>query len=79
MFGTSAFHYATYDGSFSHIYSFVLVAGFVKLSLQYSAAPKIGIAALGGAIFGLLTITRIPNGIVGLIAFVIWIHRAPLG
>jgi hypothetical protein len=74
VFGTSAFHYATYDGSFSHIYSFALVAGFVKLSLQYSAAPKIGIAALGGAIFGLITITRIPNGIVGLIAFGIWIH-----
>jgi hypothetical protein len=74
VFGTSAFHYATYDGSFSHIYSFALVAGLVKLSLQYSAAPKIGIAALGGAIFGLITITRIPNGIVGLIAFGIWIH-----
>jgi hypothetical protein len=75
-FGTNVFHYATYDGSFSHIYSFALMALFVNLLLRYHAAPAASTAALIGSIFGLIIITRVNNGIVGLIALSAWIDVA---
>ena len=77
-FGTNVFHYATYDGSFSHIYSFALMALYVNLLLRYHAAPTDWIAVFAGVIFGLVIVTRVTNGVVGLIALGTWIDVAKL-
>lgn len=78
-FGTNVFHYATYDASFSHVYSFALIALFVRLSLRYNAKPAADIAALAGATLGLIIITRVNNGVVALVALGAWIGAAIAG
>jgi len=71
VFATNLFHYATYDGSFSHVYSFAAFAIVLRLALAYRDATTYGarmrFAAACGAAAGLATIIRIPNGFVVLL------------
>ncbi|MGC2776125.1 MAG: hypothetical protein WA418_10895 [Bradyrhizobium sp.] len=76
VFGTNVFHYATYDGSFSHVYTFALASFYVALLLRYAQSPGIGLAAASGAVLGLIVITRNVNAILGLLAFGIWLQAA---
>jgi hypothetical protein len=78
VFGTNVFHYATYDGSFSHIYSFALIAVYARLLLSYDAAPEFGRALGAGIVFGLIAITRPPNAILGLLGLAVWLHAVRL-
>lgn len=66
-FGTSLFHYATYDASFSHIYSFFAINSFV-----YLIEKKIHGAGSNfflGLLTGLILILRNPNVVVLLFYF----------
>ena len=73
VFGTSAFHYATFDGSFSHIYSFAAVALYLWAAMSYSRFPNVGWAAAAGASLGLIALVRAPNLFVGLLMAGAWL------
>jgi hypothetical protein len=74
IFGTNLFHYASYDASFSHVYSWFLVAAYLLALVRYRERPERGgTALLIGALLGLIVITRVPNGIVGVLAVAVWL------
>tara|TARA_R110002126_G_scaffold290914_2_gene449542 strand:+ start:56236 stop:57537 length:1302 start_codon:yes stop_codon:yes gene_type:complete len=81
VFATNVFHYATYDASFSHIYSFFAVALLVYLTQRYrqSKQPSIGLATLIGFVLGLVILIRIPNAILGLLPLGVLLERRRLG
>ncbi|HHO41780.1 MAG TPA: hypothetical protein ENN12_00260 [Epsilonproteobacteria bacterium] len=72
VFGTSLFHYTTFDATFSHVYSYFLVSLFVYKILSYSSNyyKNLDFFILG-FIFGMIVITRVPNAILGLLFFYI--------
>lgn len=64
-FGTGLFHYATYDASFSHVFSFCLVSAY----LYFLYRPKSNYL-IPAAILGLIFLTRMPNVIIAIL--LIW-------
>ena len=67
-FGTSLFHYATYDAVFSHAFSFFLVAVIFWLALSVYEKPRLRNAAALGVASGLLVAVRPTN--VAILVFV---------
>jgi hypothetical protein len=61
LLGTNLYHYATYDSSFSHAYSFFLFAAFLELTEQWYARPRLSTSALLGTVAGLIVLTRHTN------------------
>jgi hypothetical protein len=65
LFGTNLFHYATYDSSYSHAYSFFLMSAFLSLTDRWYARrdiPGSPITAVAiGAVTGLMVLTRHTN------------------
>jgi hypothetical protein len=81
LLGTNLFHYATYDASFSHVYSFCLVAVFAYLVLGRRELTKTT-SLLAGLALGLIVLTRVPNAILLLlfvwkVATTLWRGRRP--
>jgi len=75
-FGTNLFHYATYDGSESHIYSFALFAIYFQILLSYQKLPSVPLAVFAGFILGLIIITRNVNIVFGLLPLTIGFDRS---
>jgi hypothetical protein len=74
-FGAVVFEHATYDASFSHGYSFFLVALVLWLSLSVRDHPRVwSTAALGGAV-GLAGLVRLTNLVVVIVPLLIGIER----
>lgn len=74
VFGTNVFHYASYDASFSHVYSWFLVAAFLLALVRYrERRDRGGAALLSGVLLGLIVITRVPNGILCVLAVAVWL------
>ena len=71
VFGTNVFHFVTWGGSYSHVYSFFLLTVLLRLAYQYRTSNNAQGAALHclgmGATLGLIVLTRVPNIIVGAI------------
>lgn len=71
VFGTGAFHFATYAASFSHAYSFFLVALMLAIQARYKrdfvGTHSLFDSALIGLVLGLITITRVTNLAIALI------------
>jgi hypothetical protein len=63
LLGTSLYHYATYDSSFSHAYSFFLFAAFLDLVEQWYARPRWSTSVLLGVAAGLIVLTRHTNAL----------------
>ena len=61
LLGTNLYHYATYDSSFSHAYSFFLFAAFLELVEQWHARPRHVTSVLLGVVAGLIVLTRHTN------------------
>ena len=59
--GTNLFHYGVYDGVFSHIYSFFLIAILVALTESWWTAPTIGLSAGLGITAAAIVLTRHTN------------------
>lgn len=74
IFGTSLFHLATCDSSFSHVYSFCLMAVFVWALLAYKIGQRWTLALIAGTAFGLIVISRNSNVIAGILALAVWIE-----
>jgi hypothetical protein len=63
FFGTNLFHYATYDSTYSHAYSFALFAALLDLIERWHAAPSRHSTLLIGIVSGLILLTRHTNAI----------------
>ncbi|HVE68568.1 MAG TPA: hypothetical protein VNB64_08310 [Solirubrobacteraceae bacterium] len=73
VFGTGLYHYATFDGSFTHVYSAALFAILVWLGLRAGRAgrdpPAVAVAALAAVIVAV----RQPNAAVLLVLLAGWL------
>jgi hypothetical protein len=67
FFGTGLYHYATYDSSYSHVYSFFLFTTFLYLTELWWAdshrSPNWTRAMLVGVVAGLIVLTRHTNAL----------------
>jgi hypothetical protein len=65
LFGTGLYHYATYDSSYSHVYSFFLFAAFLYLTERWwhepAPPPAWARSILLGIVAGLIVLTRHTN------------------
>lgn len=73
-FGTALFHYATFDASFSHVYSFALLAMLLTLVRDRQRSLRWAVAC--GVVTGLVFLVRVPNALAGL--FLILGRERPL-
>lgn len=64
VFGTNLFHYATYDASFSHIYSFCMITLFLYTIIMASKKETIFKHVKIGILLGIITMVRVPNIII---------------
>ena len=71
LLGTNLYHYATYDSSYSHPYSFLLVAAFMCLVSNWYERPSATTSILLGIVAGLIVIVRHPNA---LLLNLFWIY-----
>lgn len=63
LLGTNLYHYATFDSSYSHAYSFFLFAAFLDLTERWHQARDQRRAVLLGLVAGLIILTRHTNGL----------------
>jgi hypothetical protein len=61
LFGTNLYHYATFDSSYSHAYSFCLVAALLYLTERWYAAHRPRDTMLLGLVAGLIVLVRHTN------------------
>ncbi|HET7221011.1 MAG TPA: hypothetical protein VFJ02_23315 [Vicinamibacterales bacterium] len=61
LFGTGLYHYATYDSSYSHVYSFFLFACLLLLTERWWEKPTAGASIAIGVVAGLIVLTRHTN------------------
>jgi hypothetical protein len=61
LLGTNLFHYATFDSSYSHAYSFFLFAAFLYTIDRCSRVPGLATAAFAGFVAGLIVLVRHTN------------------
>lgn len=61
FFGTNLFHYATFDSTYSHPYSFFLFAAFLWLTAKWHRAPSTRTSILLGLTAGLIVLVRHTN------------------
>jgi hypothetical protein len=63
LLGTNLYHYGTFDSSFSHAYSFFLLAAFLDLTDTWYARPRRSTSVLLGVVAGLIVLTRHTNAL----------------
>ncbi len=63
LFGTNLFHYATFDSSYSHAYSFCLLALFLYLCEGWHRSPRVARSVGVGAVAGLIVLVRHTNAL----------------
>jgi hypothetical protein len=63
LFGTGLYHYATYDSSYSHVYSFCLFACFLVLTEKWWERATTGRSVAVGLVAGLIVLTRHTNAL----------------
>jgi hypothetical protein len=68
--GTNLLHYATFDVSYSHIYSFFLFAALLALTVRWRESPSTRRSLLLGIVVGLIVLTRHTNVLVLAVLFI---------
>ncbi len=63
LLGTGLYHYATFDSSYSHAYSFFLLAAFLWLTDRWHEDRRVLLSMLLGLVAGLIVLTRHTNAI----------------
>jgi hypothetical protein len=61
LLGTNLFHYATFDSTYSHAYSFFLFAAFLELTERWYQRPDVRGSVLLGVAGGLIVLVRHTN------------------
>ena len=62
-FGTDLFHYAVYDSTFSHTFSFFLVSSLLLLTERWWDAPTVARSLALGLVAALIVLVRHTNGL----------------
>lgn len=63
LLGTNLYHYATFDSSYSHPYSFFLFAAFMHLTERWHESHAVRTTVLLGVVGGLIVLTRHTNAL----------------
>ena len=63
LLGTNLLHYATFDVSYSHAYSFFLFAAFLDLCARWHDVPATRYSVLLGVTAGMIVLTRHTNAV----------------
>jgi hypothetical protein len=63
LLGTNLFHYATFDSSYSHAYSFFLFAAFLDVLERWNRDRRVSTAVLAGLVAGLIVLVRHTNAL----------------
>jgi hypothetical protein len=63
LLGTDLFHYATFDSSYSHAYSFFLIAAFLAVVQRWNRDARVSTAVLAGVVAGLIVLVRHTNAL----------------
>jgi hypothetical protein len=61
--GTNLFHYAVYDGTFSHAFSFALICALIELSDRWWSRPTRWHVVALGVLAGIIVLTRHTNAL----------------
>jgi hypothetical protein len=61
LLGTNLYHYATFDSSYSHPYSFFLFAALLDLTERWWQRPSTRLSVLVGLVAGLIVLVRHTN------------------
>jgi hypothetical protein len=75
-FGTDLFHYMVFDGTFSHVFSFALVAALLELADRWWTHPVPWHPAALGVVSGLIVLVRHPNAVL-LLLVPLWAMKWP--
>ena len=62
-FGTNLFHYAVFEGTYSHVYSFCLVAFLLRFTDQWWERPSWPLCIGLSVVMGLIFMVRHPNAV----------------
>lgn len=73
--GTNLFHYAVYDGTFSHVFSFALVCALVEILDVWSIQRRRWHAPALGIVSGLIVLVRHTNALFLLLVLLWRVHR----
>ena len=76
LFGTNLFHYATFDSSYSHAYSFFLFASLIDIVERWDGRPLVSTSILLGVVAGLIVLTRHTNALVLVCFALLWKDQA---
>ena len=63
LFGTNLVHYATFDSSYSHTYSFFLFAAFLSVVGRWNRDTRVSTAVAAGLVAGLIVLVRHTNAL----------------
>ena len=80
ILGSNILHYASTEGSFSHVYGYCLVAALMYLTVSHAESeepPSLGAFVLFGALMGLAVVTRPTNAVYSLL-FIVFAGRTPM-
>lgn len=64
VFGTGVTHYASFDASYSHVYSLFAITGFFAFTRSYFRHQKIHYFLIASTFFGIVLLLRQANGLV---------------
>lgn len=64
LFGTSLYHYATFDSMWSHVFSFAVCAALFERCDAWRERPGAGSAAIIGVLSGVIVLVRHSNAII---------------
>jgi len=76
LLGTNLFHYATFDSSYSHVYSFFLFTAFLSVADTWHSDTRLSKAAICGVVAGLIVLVRHTNALL-LLCFAPWFRGDP--
>lgn len=74
VFGTNCFHYATFDASYSHVYSFFLLSTFLWAVRVFYRTGESARGVVVGLLAGMIVLTRITNAI-----WLLWLPLCGIG
>jgi hypothetical protein len=63
LFGTNLVHYAVFDSSYSHAYSFFLFAAFLAVAERWNRDTRLSTAVAAGLVAGLIVLVRHTNAL----------------
>lgn len=77
VFGTNLIHYAVYEPSMSHIYSFTLITACLYLLTKYLTKPTDKLLFLIGLLVAFIGLVRNSNFVFAIIPFIVIFIRTP--